>query len=573
MVSFLALALLPLLISGVISFIESSRAIEKNTRIFSTEIVKQVAKNIALQMAKIDADSEALVLSDRVQSILTRYSGDNAAEKARARADLTFVLLNAYGSFNYYNQKYFLDSDRHIIDAQVFPQLSEEVEQFVSKAPRLRGRPYWSTLDIASGQKSIVVLRDIYLKTNAKLVGSLFLGIHKNYFSDIFDDVDLGPDSEIHIVDALTGAVLVNMQSTARGAGSGVIDPNLLAEIGKADIDKDQVGFISYLASADRSAIKKGERSIATFLRIPRTSWLVVSTIPYRNLLAESRSVRTKIMLIGAACFAFAILLAYLISRSIASPMEHLIGTMKQAEMGNYAVTLTPEGNDELTVLAQKFNLMAHHIAGEHNLLEERVSQRTQELEQANQLLAALSLTDSLTGIANRRSFDSMLITEWIRATRTHTSLALMMFDVDYFKSYNDFYGHQDGDICLRRVAGLLQSHVRRASDLVARYGGEEFVMLVVDTATDNAMVMAENIRASLEALALPHIKSPIAAGCITTSIGVAVMIPNALQTPEMFVRSADKAMYRAKDQGRNRVALAGEEYTGIDDPERRSIA
>ena len=120
MVSFLALALLPLLISGSISFVESSKAVEKNTRIFSTEIVKQVAKSIALQMAKIDADSEALVLSDRVQAILTNYSGDNAAEKAKARDNLTFVLLNAYGSFNYYNQKYFLDADRHIIAGRYF---------------------------------------------------------------------------------------------------------------------------------------------------------------------------------------------------------------------------------------------------------------------------------------------------------------------------------------------------------------------------------------------------------------------------------------------------------------------
>ena len=351
-----------------------------------------------------------------------------------------------------------------------------------------------------------------------------------------------------------------------------MIDPNLLAEIGKTDLDKDQVGFTSYSISADRNSANKGTSSIATFVRIPRTSWLVVSTIPYMNLLIEARSVRNKIMLTGGVCLTVAILLAYLISRSIATPMEHLIGSMKQAEMGNYAITLTPEGNDELTVLAQQFNLMAHKISDEHNLLEDRVLQRTQDLEQANQLLAALSLTDSMTGIANRRSFDSMLSAELSRAARTRKSIALMMFDVDYFKSYNDFYGHPEGDICLRRVAGLLQSHARRASDLVARYGGEEFVMLVVDIDADNAMVMAENIRASLEALALPHPKSLISTGCVTTSIGVAVLVPDELQTPELVVRLADKAMYRAKEQGRNRVVLAGDDRIDASGYARKSV-
>ena len=165
-------------------------------------------------------------------------------------------------------------------------------------------------------------------------------------------------------------------------------------------------------------------------------------------------------------------------------------------------------------------------------------------------------MTDALTGIPNRRRFDDVLASELNRAVRSGQPLALMMLDVDFFKNYNDHYGHQDGDACLRKVARLLHSHARRASDLVARYGGEEFVMLAADTDADSALGLAETVREALEALGLPHVKSPL--GCVTTSIGVVVLVPDEAQTPEMFLRMADKAMYRAKEQGRNRVVLAG---------------
>lgn len=165
-------------------------------------------------------------------------------------------------------------------------------------------------------------------------------------------------------------------------------------------------------------------------------------------------------------------------------------------------------------------------------------------------------MTDGLTGIPNRRRFDEVLAVELHRAARAGHVLALMMLDVDFFKNYNDHYGHQEGDVCLRKVARLLQSHARRDSDLVARYGGEEFVMLVVETDADSAMNLAEDVRQSLEVLDLPHAKSPLS--CVTTSIGVAIFVPEGDQSPEIFIRMADKAMYRAKEQGRNQVVLFG---------------
>jgi diguanylate cyclase (GGDEF)-like protein/PAS domain S-box-containing protein len=185
----------------------------------------------------------------------------------------------------------------------------------------------------------------------------------------------------------------------------------------------------------------------------------------------------------------------------------------------------------------------------------EELARARARLETANRQLAALSTTDSLTGIANRRHFDAFLLSEWRRATRTQRPLALAMLDVDWFKAYNDHYGHQAGDTCLQAVARVLQTKVNRVSDLAARYGGEEFALIVAETDTDTMRNLAEQIRAALESLALPHTASPL--GRVTVSLGVAVLVPAVDLSPEELVRRADAALYRAKAQGRNRVVLA----------------
>lgn len=553
--SFILLSLLPLLISGAISYHESSKAIQDKTRIFATEIVKQVAKNVQLQMAQIESDSETLVLSDQVQSALAHYAGNNPAEKARARAEMTKILLDAYGSFDHINQKYFLDSDKQIMDSQVFSQLGLGVLQLVDQAPSLKGRPYWDTLDVRNGQKNIVMFREIFFKANNRLAGGLFLGIRQAHFSTIFADVDLGPDSDLYILDAKDGSIIAQTRDKLIMVSVSTTNHALAEKIGESLLRGQQTGFITYEKRELRDETQAG-KFVAAYTQIPRSTWFVVSSIPYDNLLAEAQSVRNKMILIGFICFVCAIVLAYIISRSISTPLKKLVGIMKETETGNYKIRMAHEGRDELTVLSQKFNEMASTIDHEYALLEERVAERTQDLEQANRKLAALSMTDGLTGIPNRRRFDDALAAEWQRAARAGQPLALIMLDVDFFKNYNDHYGHQEGDICLRKVARVLQSHARRASDLAARYGGEEFVMLAPDTDADSALKLAESVRQALEALALPHLQSPL--GCVTCSIGVAVLEPDENQTPEMFIRMADKAMYRAKAQGRNQVELAG---------------
>jgi len=194
---------------------------------------------------------------------------------------------------------------------------------------------------------------------------------------------------------------------------------------------------------------------------------------------------------------------------------------------------------------------MEHEIQAANAMLEEKVRTRTAELEEANRQLATLSTTDSLTNLANRRKFDEVWQTEWQRATRQGLPLAVIMLDVDFFKRYNDHYGHQAGDACLQQVANILSEGVHRAGELVARYGGEEFVLVLPSADMADAYASAERIRTAVEAAAIVHADSPLGP-VVTVSVGVAAGIPTVGSNPEHLLRAADDALYQAKAQGRN---------------------
>ncbi len=171
------------------------------------------------------------------------------------------------------------------------------------------------------------------------------------------------------------------------------------------------------------------------------------------------------------------------------------------------------------------------------------------------QVIKDLSDTDGLTGIANRRKLEHHLAHEWSRMRREKKPLALMMCDIDYFKKYNDLYGHQAGDDCLKKVAAALAGYCRRSGDLIARYGGEEFTLVLPAADREGANKLAEQIRKDIEALELKHEGSPVS-DHVTLSIGVSCMIPTAGDAVENLIVAADKALYTAKEKGRNCAAM-----------------
>ncbi len=178
-----------------------------------------------------------------------------------------------------------------------------------------------------------------------------------------------------------------------------------------------------------------------------------------------------------------------------------------------------------------------------------------QQLQAANQKLQNLASVDGLTKLANRRQFDESLEGEWRRLARAQAPLSLILCDIDFFKIYNDTYGHQAGDICLQQVAGAIRLAVKRSGDLVARYGGEEFAVILPNTSTIGALHIAESIRSMVKSLEIVHLESSVCP-YVSLSLGVCTMIPRSDISPANLIAAADEALYRAKDQGRDRVIL-----------------
>ncbi|TAE61880.1 MAG: diguanylate cyclase [Nostocales cyanobacterium] len=181
--------------------------------------------------------------------------------------------------------------------------------------------------------------------------------------------------------------------------------------------------------------------------------------------------------------------------------------------------------------------------------------QTEEALKQANKELLRLANLDGLTEIANRRCFDESIEQEWWRMKRDKLPLTLLLGDIDYFKLYNDYYGHQAGDECLRRVAKAMTESCHRPADLVARYGGEEFAILLPNTDLEGAIYITKKIQTAIERIAIPHQCSYISTQ-ITLSIGIASMIPTNETLPEAIIAAADQALYRAKSQGRNTYCI-----------------
>jgi len=187
---------------------------------------------------------------------------------------------------------------------------------------------------------------------------------------------------------------------------------------------------------------------------------------------------------------------------------------------------------------------------------ERELLEATRQLADLNTTLTRLALIDPLTGIANRREFNRALDKEWRRGVRSKRSLGLIMIDIDYFKAYNDHYGHQSGDQCLIEVARQLKDALRRPGDVLARYGGEEFTVILPDTDLEGTRIVAENLRETVFAQHIPHLGS-VKAKCVTISLGVGCCIPSDHIKAKDLIELADTALYQAKANGRNAVVAA----------------
>ena len=384
--AFILLSLLPILLSGYLSYVESTAAIREKAEIFSKEVVKQLSKNVLLRMEQVETESSFLVLSDRVQSALTKVANGNATEQSEARRDMTRLLLEHYGSIDFINQKYLLDKNNRIMDTQAFAQLTQGVTHLVMQAPAHNGHPYWGSYDNGVGQQNLGMVRAIISKSNNQQIGNLVLVIRPEYFSTIFNDVALGSGTQIYVLDANSNKLIVRADDTPTNTGE-TVEPGLIDKIAHNEPYGKPSGFVAF-------EDKRRARYFAAYSRIPGTTWFVVSTIPEAKLTAQAQSVRNQIVLVGILGFLLSIFLAYFISHSISAPLKELVRKMHdtgndagaQADDGAQALN-NAHGEDELGRLAQRFERMREAIKqkiqkiNEINAsLEQTVIERTAEL-------------------------------------------------------------------------------------------------------------------------------------------------------------------------------------------------
>jgi len=236
----------------------------------------------------------------------------------------------------------------------------------------------------------------------------------------------------------------------------------------------------------------------------------------------------------------------------IRKPLEQLRDLSTSLSQGRYDTILTYQSSDEIGTLVRSFITMREDIKEREN----QIQKANAKLSKLNEKLEKISNTDALTNTANRRMFDEVLAKEVRRNSRQETSLALILCDIDFFKQYNDTYGHQKGDGCLRKVAVAIKKASSRSADLVARYGGEEFAVILPNTREEQAVQMAQKIQLKVQALKIPHKGSSIS-NYVTISLGVVAMVPDRNMTMSALIEYADKALYEAKSEGRNRVSAA----------------
>jgi diguanylate cyclase (GGDEF)-like protein len=408
------------------------------------------------------------------------------------------------------------------------------------KARETRDFAFSDFLLAKSDNRPVVMAAYPVSAINDEVDSVIVAGVNLDWLSKIMGNLGGRPGISAVLVDS-AGIVLAAPTDQASMIGRAIDTVPLLSAIAEKAVGSDQAeGSLSFVAA-------DGLKRTVTFARIPGTqSRLIVSIDEAKVTTAINREIRTAYLQLGFVCLF--VLLGALIAaeKLIIQPIEMLSAMAKRFGQGDWSVRAARSRLPaEFVPLARAFNAMAAQLA-----------QRERELVATNDRLTVIASIDMLSGLANRRGFQSRLDFEWLKAQQYDSELSLLMIDVDHFKLFNDTYGHPEGDVCLGRLGETLAGIAAETMGFAGRYGGEEFCLLLPNTDSTRALEIGEMVRVAAESLAMPHCTSHYQT--VTVSVGVACTKPNDTQRPGDLIEAADAALYAAKHRGRNAVVEHG---------------
>lgn len=392
----------------------------------------------------------------------------------------------------------------------------------------------------ATHQPTIIAAYPLKSGDNGRTGVAIIAAVNLRWMSSVMNELGGRPGVTALLIDS-NGVVLAAPDDLASMLGHPLADKTLLPAI-----IAHESGTGSQSGSFIHRPINEGKRTVS-FAQLPGTTARLIVSIDEAKISANiNREIRTAYIQLALVCLLVLFGALLVVEGLIMRPIRILADIAKKLGRGERDVRATRnELPTEFMPLARAFNTMAAQLAA-----------RESELLASNSRLSVIATIDTVSGLANRRGFQSRLDFEWHKADQTSTKLALLMVDVDHFKLYNDNYGHLEGDACLSRLGETLADIAVRTTGFAARYGGEEFCVLLPDTDMARATEIGEMIRAAVRDLAIPHRAS--ASKNVTLSVGVAVIQPNPTMRIDDLIEAADAALYAAKHAGRDRVVQHG---------------
>ncbi len=368
----------------------------------------------------------------------------------------------------------------------------------------------------------------------------IIAAVDLQWMSQLISNRSMRAGMSVLLVDG-KGIILAAPEDSASLIGRPLKDTSLLEAVTLREINLDrEYGSISF-ESAD------GEKKAVSFARVTGTRARMIVSINQSLMLADiNRDIRTAYIQLAVVGFITLLGAWFAGERLIMRPVRMMTDMTKRFGRGELSArTSSATLPAEFIPLARAFDAMASQL-----------SEREREMAAANDRLTVIASLDLVSGLANRRGFQSRLEFEWMKALQSGERLSVLMIDVDHFKLFNDTYGHPEGDACLKRVSEVLAAIANSCNGFAARYGGEEFCLLLPDSDESRAMQIGEAVRAAVENLAIPHLTSPTRA--VTVSVGVATVAPGDTEPQDDLIEAADAALYAAKRRGRNAVVEHG---------------